>query len=103
MRPAALGGMLIGAVIAILVLSMLFEWALFKRVMDDPVYGKGSSVFAAWVAAVGLYSLSDYPNAYGYMCYTAAAIFIAPFKFRRGMRLRAEQEDPAEEFSKVFE
>lgn len=103
MRPAAIGGMLTGAILAILVLSMLFEWALFKRVMDDPVYGKGASVFAAWVAAIGVYAMSDYPSAYGYMCYTAAAIFIAPFKFRRGMRLRDEQEEPAEQFSKIFD
>lgn len=100
MHPyAAMFGQAIGGLLAIAGLSLLAEWALFKRVMDDPAAGKAASVFAAWVIAMLVYSTSYAPNGGGYAAYTFAAIVVAAFKVRKGLRLRAEQEDGGEWYS----
>lgn len=47
-------GQIIGGVLLIYLLALLWEWALFQRVVSDPVFGKLSSVLAAWLCAAAI-------------------------------------------------
>lgn len=90
-----LGG-LVGGLIAIYLLSVLWEWALFKRVMDDPVAGKLSSVMAAWITAGILGGLGGANG--GPFYWAAFAVYLVPagvvaaFGYRRGLQIREEVE-----------
>ena len=91
---AAMTGALTGSILAMLILSTLFEWAIFKRIMDDPVYGKGASVFAAWLLAALFYlSGAGLGGPLGALICGAGALIILPFKIRKGMKLRQRMND----------
>jgi len=91
---AAMMGSLIGSILAMLVLSMLFEWVIFKRVMNDPVYGKGASVLAAWLLAALFYvSGAGVGGPFGALICGAGALIILPFKIRKGMSLRQRMNE----------
>jgi len=91
---AAMIGSLTGSILVMLVLSTVFEWAIFKRVMNDPVYGKGASVFAAWLLAALFYvSGAGLGGPFGALICGAGALIILPFKIRKGMKLRQRMSD----------
>ena len=90
-------GSIIGGLIAILMLSMLWEWALFKRVMDDPVKGKLSSVAAAWLTAGTLagFGMADGGPFFttAYLIYLLPALIIGGWAFYSGMKARERIEE----------
>lgn len=87
-------GFLVGAAMAVLLLALLFEWALFKRVCDDPVVGKSLSVLAAWLAASAIYGFGAADGgAYkwnGFILYGIVAVPILVWFYRKGVKGRQE-------------
>ena len=97
------GGSMIGALLAMMVLSFILEWALFKRVMDDPVAGKVGSLIFALVLASIIFMLNGNPNTAALLFYGAAALLLLPCKIWRGMGTRARLEEPDEALGEVFD
>ena len=88
-------GQLVGGIFGVLLLSALWEWVVFKRVMDDPVKGKALSVLAGYLTASILYGFGAAnggpfnPSGFGF--YLLGAAVVGFFFIRRGMALRDEQ------------
>lgn len=84
--------MLLGGVVAILLLSVLWEWALFKRVLDNPLTGKLAAVGAAWLTAGSLagFGMADGGPFYwaAYLIYLPSAAVVVLFAFFRRNHLR---------------
>jgi hypothetical protein len=89
---AGLIGLLVGSTIAIYFLYAIWEFALFKRVFDDPLKGKLSSVAAAYLsggALAGLGMADGGPFVWGaFLQYLLPAIIVAIIAYRRGLALR---------------
>ncbi|HSI18623.1 MAG TPA: hypothetical protein VK980_12685 [Sphingomonas sp.] len=91
---AAIIGMVIGAAIVLRLFSLLFEWAIFKRVMDDAVAGKVTSLFAAWVLiALILASGAVLIRGGAILIYGATALMLLPFAMRSGLKVRKRIAD----------
>lgn len=88
-------GFFVGGLLAIYLLAALWEWALFKRVLDDPLTGKLASVGAGWLTSSVLagFGMADGGTYYwpAFLAYLPAAAILAIFAYRRGQRLRGEQ------------
>ena len=86
---AAIIGLFVGAAIVLHLLSALFEWALFKRVMDDPVAGKATSLFAAWVlVSLLIASGAVILRTVAIPVFGATALILLPFWMRSGFKAR---------------
>jgi hypothetical protein len=90
-------GSVVGGLLAIYALSMVWEWALFKRINDDPVTGKLSAVGAAWLSAG---TLAGFGMANGgpflwfaFLVYLIPALLVGFLFHRRGLQLREEAAD----------
>ncbi|SNT15972.1 hypothetical protein SAMN06295912_15019 [Sphingomonas laterariae] len=87
---------LFGGTLGVFVLFVLWEFALFKRVMDDPLKGKMLSVLAAWLTIGGVagFGLANggpyYWPAFG--VYAIPAVIVGTFAYWRGSKLREEIE-----------
>jgi hypothetical protein len=92
----ALIGMLIGGTIGVYLLYAIWEFALFKRVMDDPVAGKLSAVGAAYFTAgvLGGFGMADGgPFAWNaFAIYLIPALIVGAFAHQRGSNLRVEKD-----------
>lgn len=91
----SIGG-LIGGLIAVYLVSKLWEKLLFQRVMDDPVKGKLASVFAGWltasaIAGFGMADGGPY-RWFAFVLYGVPAILIAVLAHRSGMKLREQNQ-----------
>jgi hypothetical protein len=88
-------GQLIGGILAILLLSLLLEWAIFKRVVNSAVVGKLSSVAAAYVIAVIVYSLGNSQPSVAIVAYLPGAIVWGVWGYIKGKRIddRATSEE----------
>jgi hypothetical protein len=86
---AVIVGMAIGAAIVLRLFALLLEWAVFKRVMDDPVAGKVTSLFAAWVlVALILASGAVLIRGIAIVIFGAIALILLPFAIRSGFKVR---------------
>lgn len=83
-----------GGLFLIYLFTAFWEVAVFKRVMDDPVKGKISSVFAAYLTASILSGLVGVNWDAAFLYYIFAAVIVGTFAYRRGMTLRQQPEDP---------
>ena len=92
---AYLLGSLVGGLIAIYLLAALWEWALFKRILDDPLKGKLAAVGAGWLTSSVLagFGMADGGSYYwpAFLAYLPAAAIMAFFAYNRGQRLREQQ------------
>ncbi len=74
-------GQIIGGALLIYLLSKLIEWALIKRIMNDPIAGGFVSVGIAYVLAVIIYgfgSANGGPwNSSGLLAYVPGAVAVA--------------------------
>ncbi|MES2443473.1 MAG: hypothetical protein V4574_11645 [Pseudomonadota bacterium] len=90
-------GQFVGGLIAIYLLSLLWEFLLFKRVLDDPVKGKLSSVAVAWLTAgtLGGFGFADGgPYAWqAFGIYFVPALIVGGFAYRSGLKLREDADD----------
>ncbi len=97
-------GQFVGGVIGVFFLYVIWEWALFKRVADDPVTGKLSSVAAAYATAVIAYGFGEANGGpwqpTGLPIYLPGAIIVAVYGYNRGMKVR---ENPAGTDAETFE
>jgi hypothetical protein len=88
-------GQIVGGIIAIALLASLAEWALIKRVMDDPAAGGVASVAVAYVLAVVLYGfVSANGNGWqpsGIIAYLPGALVVGFWFWRKGVKQRDEQ------------
>ena len=102
----AIIGYLVGATIAIVLLSWLWEWALFKRVLDDPANGKVASTATAWLTAGTLagFGMADGGpfHTVAYLIYLIPAIGVGIWGYRRGVALRQENA-PKDNLADIFE
>lgn len=89
---AGLIGLLLGGTIGVFVLQNILEWAIFKRIADDPVVGKLGSTAAAYVLAVIIYGFGSADGGAwrpdGLFNYAPGATIVGFFAYRRGMKLR---------------
>ena len=86
---AVIVGMAIGAAIVLRLFALLLEWAVFKRVMDDPIAGKVTSLFAAWVlVALILASGAVLIRGIAIVIFGAIALILLPFAIRSGFKVR---------------
>jgi len=89
-------GTLIGGTIGVYLLYAVWEFVLFKRVMDDPVNGKLGAVVAAYFTAsfIAGFGMADGgPFAwYAFALYLIPALIVGALAYQRGSKLRAEQQ-----------
>lgn len=97
-------GQFVGGVVGVFFLYVIWEWALFKRVANDPVTGKLSSVAAAYATAVVVYGFSSANGGQwqpaGLLIYLPGALIVAVYGYNRGMKLR---ENPAGTDAETFQ
>jgi len=81
-----------GGVLGVYMMAVLWEFFVFKRIMDDPVKGKLASVIAGYLTAAtiaGLALAGDGPFRFGgFLTYLFGAAVVGFFGVRRGLRLR---------------
>jgi len=85
-------GLLIGATIGIYVLSAIWEFVLFKRVMDDPLKGKLASSASAYLSGSVLYGFGAADGGpfvpAGFALYLIPALIVGALGWKRGSALR---------------
>ncbi|WP_341712064.1 hypothetical protein [Erythrobacter sp.] len=93
-------GAIVGGTIAIYLLYALWEWALFKRVMNDPLAGKVASVASAYVTGstlAGFGGADGGPYYWGaFADYLIPALIVGALAAKRGFDMRAEASASAE-------
>lgn len=93
-------GQVVGGTIAIFLLYALWEWAVFKRVVDDPLIGKVASVGAAYLsgsALAGFGGADGGPYYWGaFADYLIPAIIVGALAVKRGLTMREEATAAAE-------
>ena len=85
---------IIGGCLGIYMISWLFEWALTKRIFDDPISGKLASVAIAFPVVVISYGFATNGeggfNINGIWIYGIATAVVAPIKYFQGVRVRRD-------------
>lgn len=92
-------GMLIGGVLITYVFYFIWEAALFKRVMNDPAWGKLASTAAGSLTMLAFAILTDSASTARVSALAISFLIVGAFTYQRGLRLR--HQDP--EVSEVFE
>jgi len=102
---AYLLGEIFGGMLAIFLLWSLFEWAIFKRVFDDPMKGKLTSVLVAYLAGS---TIAGFGGADGgpyywpaFIDYVIPAVIVGCFVYFSGKRLK--EKIGADGVQEVFE
>jgi len=88
---AVLIGSFIGAMLCIYLVATLVEWAVLKRVLDDPVQGKVGAVVIALAIAEAAYWYAGRGSAFypiGAGMYALAALIEAGLAYFRGLKSR---------------
>lgn len=87
-------GTLTGGVLGVYIMYCLWEWALFKRVANDPMIGKLASVVAAYLSASTIYGLLKASGgpfvASGFVVYLPGAVIIGVIAYRSAQRVRRQ-------------
>lgn len=91
-------GQAVGGILAIYLLSLLVEWALIKRVMDDSVVGCWVSVGVAYALAVLIYGFGNadggpWNPGRGFYVYAIGAVVVGVLRSRRRLRDLRELEE----------
>lgn len=91
-------GQLVGGIIGVWILSMLAEYLIFKRVMNDPLKGKMAAVVTGYALAVliagyGMANGGPPRFAYASGVYFIGLLLVGFFNYRKGLKLREEQPD----------
>ena len=55
---AALLGQLVGGIVGVYIMAVIWEFFLFKRVMNDPAHGKLASAIAGYLTASVVYGFA---------------------------------------------
>jgi hypothetical protein len=89
---ANLLGEIFGGMIGIFVVSALVEWAVCKRVFDDPIKGKLTSVLVAYLLGsigAGYGQANGGPYEWGaFFDYAIPAVIVGCFAYVSGKRLK---------------
>ncbi|MGN6820099.1 MAG: hypothetical protein ACTHJR_15650 [Sphingomonas sp.] len=92
---------MVGGILGIWILKTLLEWAIFKRVMNDPVAGKLASVGCAYAIAIFLYGyLARNGVGLAALVYFPGLMLWSVLGYIRGTKTKAEMTDGVVE---VFE
>jgi len=95
-----------GSLMAVFILAWVFEKILFQRIFDDPVKGKTVSVAAAWLVTgtIGGFGFADGGPYFwpAFLAYLPAAIVLGLLAYRRGLRIRKENETADAGFADRF-
>lgn len=100
-------GMVIGGVVAVYLLSLLLEWAIFKRVTDNAGIGIPASVAAASILGIIIYGFGSADGGPwnpwpGGVAYIVAGFIVAPLRIRSYHKKR-DSFDPNEGLRDTFE
>ncbi|MCC6940334.1 MAG: hypothetical protein IT551_01800 [Novosphingobium sp.] len=94
---AGLIGTLVGATLGIYLLASLWEWLLFKRILDDPLKGKVLSVVTAYISGsfIAGFGMADGGQYFwgAFLLYLVPAIIVGALSVRRGKALRVQVTD----------
>jgi hypothetical protein len=94
---AILLGQFVGGLLIIYLLQMLWEFALFRRVLDDPLKGKIASTFTAYLTVSilgGFGAANGGPYAWiAFLQYLPSALVLGAFATKRGLALRAQSRE----------
>ena len=82
-----------GGLFWVYLFSIIWEKAVFQRLVDDPVKGKVGATIAAYLTAV-LVSMALGTGSEAFLFYLFGAVVVGVFKFRRGMQLRSAGATP---------
>lgn len=100
-------GLLFGGILGLYLLAALWEFLLYKRVMNDPLKGKMLSVVTAWITASGIagFGFADGElfrwDAFG--LYAVPSILLGLLAYHRGQKLRDAMEmDDGSEIAETF-
>lgn len=98
-------GWTLGGLLQIYLFQMLWEFTIFKRVMDDPVGGKLGSTIAAYFTAGLLYgvprTIAGPFEFTGFLLYLPSALIIGYFAVRRGVKI-GDQQSAGDELHDTF-
>lgn len=93
-------GQIIGGILGIFILFVLWEFALFKRVLDDPLKGKLFSAGAAYLTGAtvaGFGGADGGPYYWGaFLDYLIPGMVVTAYAFRNGQKARTQTADTAE-------
>lgn len=89
--------LILGGGCFIALFAMLFEKIIFSNIFDDPVMGKGFSVFVAWLTASAAFGLLTAGfrgfNPGGFLPFLIPAVLVGAWYIRDGFRLRGMQAE----------
>lgn len=89
---AYLIGQIVGGTVGVFLVFLLLEWAIFKRIFDDPLKGKLSSALAAYFVGSSLagFGRADGGSYYwgSFIDYAVPAIIVGIYAFWQGKSLR---------------
>jgi hypothetical protein len=87
-------GRFIGALVGVYIFSQIAEWLIFKRVFNDPIKGKVTSVAAIYLLGALSFDYragqSGREELSGFIYYLPAALIVGFFAVRRGLKLREQ-------------
>ncbi|WP_395327394.1 hypothetical protein WBP06_10950 [Novosphingobium sp. BL-8H] len=91
-----------GGLLGIYLMQGIWEFVLFKRVLDDPVKGKIGSSIAGYLSTCISYGFTDPDGssfaASGFLIYLLPGILVGLYEYRRGLRLRDRMTNVEETF-----
>lgn len=87
-------GQIIGSIFGVFVLYSIWEWVLFRRIMDDPLKGKMLSLLAAYLTAAIIWGFGAADGGPfrtdGFFLYLVGAVPVGVYAYHRGNKLRRE-------------
>lgn len=92
-------GSLVGGMLGVYIMYCLWEWALFKRIANDPMIGKLASVVAAYLTAGILFGFMEHfdgsfePS--GLIVYLPGALITFVIAYRSALRVRRQIAEQA--------
>lgn len=90
-------GQLLGGVFAVFMLYFIWEWALFMRIMDDPMRGKISSAIAAYLTSSILYGFGAANGGPyvldGFLIYLLGGMAVFAYAWSKANKLKQKPDD----------
>ena len=90
-------GQLVGGTFAVFLLYFIWEWALFMRIMDDPMRGKLLSVLAAYFTASTVYGFGAANGGPyildGFAIYLVGGLIVSIYAWNRANKLKSASDE----------
>jgi hypothetical protein len=96
-----MGGFVVVGIGGTYILTFIWEWALFHRILDDPAIGALASVGAAFSTSVVIMFLMGALTGIGFLLTMFGAMLLAAYLYQKGLRSRARMAES--DIADVFE